>query len=263
MRPNVRLWTRSVPHRTQIIYRTDISVISSQLHLKPGCIVIEAGTGSGSLSHSILKTIAPSGHLYTCEFHKERHEKATKEFQENGFEELVTTYHRDVCAFGFPMTGAPLKENEKPELVTIDPNSVDAVFLDLPKPWECVSYAHKVLKPNGGRICCFSPCIEQVQQNADNLRELDFGDIQTFECLCREHWTKGNPEFTRAKQEEALLNFDDPFANSLGTVGAAAQSKNDRGFGKSMKNKEEKTYVKCAPESKGHTAFVTFGTKFF
>ena len=76
LHPTPELWTLLLPHRTQIIYFADIAVITSYLELKPGSVVIEAGTGSGSLSHSIYRTIAPSGKLYTFEFHAQRAERA-------------------------------------------------------------------------------------------------------------------------------------------------------------------------------------------
>ncbi|KOB56812.1 tRNA methyltransferase, partial [Operophtera brumata] len=41
-RPTPELWSLTLPHRTQIIYTPDISMILLQLDLVPGSIVIEA-----------------------------------------------------------------------------------------------------------------------------------------------------------------------------------------------------------------------------
>ncbi len=70
--PTPELWTLTLPHRTQIIYTPDASIISLGLELRPGSKVIECGTGSGGLSHVIARTVSPNGHLYTYEFHEQR-----------------------------------------------------------------------------------------------------------------------------------------------------------------------------------------------
>ena len=90
---------------------------------------MESGTGSGSLSVSIMKSIAPTGHLYTYEFNLDRVGKAKVDFERLGYyPHNVTVTHRDVLGNGFLLND----EESKEPLVT--ENSVDAVFLDLPSP---------------------------------------------------------------------------------------------------------------------------------
>ena len=43
LHPSPELWTVTLPHRTQILYTTDISLITLELELKPGSVVIESG----------------------------------------------------------------------------------------------------------------------------------------------------------------------------------------------------------------------------
>ncbi|XP_003389120.1 PREDICTED: tRNA (adenine(58)-N(1))-methyltransferase catalytic subunit TRMT61A-like [Amphimedon queenslandica] len=168
LHPTPELWTLSLPHRTQILYSTDISMITMQLELRPGSTVCECGTGSGSLSHAIARTIAPDGHLFTFEFHEKRSQIAKDEFEAHGLSHIVTVKCSDVCQEGFGLE-----------------DRVDAVFLDLPNPWEAISSAKTAIKRTGGRICSFSPCIEQVQKTCEELNKLGFKDIGVMECLLR------------------------------------------------------------------------------
>ncbi|KAF8073972.1 tRNA methyltransferase complex GCD14 subunit [Lyophyllum atratum] len=165
LRPTPELWTMALPHRTQILYLADIAFITSHLNIKHGSRVIEAGTGSGSFSHSVARTIGSSGHLWSYEFHEVRAE----EFERHGMDDVVTLTHRNVCKDGFTVA-----------------DTVDAVFLDLPAPWEAVEHAKQALrKDRTTRICCFSPCMEQVLRTVNALNDAGFIEITMYETLIR------------------------------------------------------------------------------
>ncbi|XP_040267284.1 tRNA (adenine(58)-N(1))-methyltransferase catalytic subunit TRMT61A [Bufo bufo] len=187
--PTPELWTMNLPHRTQILYSTDISMITMMLELKPGSVVCESGTGSGSLSHAIIRTVAPTGHLYTVEFHQQRAEKAMEEFKQHKVDHLVTVRNQDVCKNGFGVS-----------------HVADAVFLDIPSPWEAIGHAKDALKTEGGRLCSFSPCIEQVQRTCLALNEHGFAEINTLEILLRTYDVRTVslqiPNFGKAVEEK-------------------------------------------------------------
>ncbi|KAG5646007.1 hypothetical protein DXG03_004609 [Asterophora parasitica] len=169
LRPTPELWTMALPHRTQILYLADIAFITSHLNIKPGSRVIEAGTGSGSFSHSVARTVGSAGHLWSYEFHEVRAGKAREEFARHGMNDIVTLTHRNVCREGFTVT-----------------DTVDSVFLDLPAPWEAVEHAKQALrKDRTTRICCFSPCMEQVLRTVNALNDAGFTEITMYETLLR------------------------------------------------------------------------------
>ncbi|ORY48914.1 tRNA methyltransferase complex GCD14 subunit [Rhizoclosmatium globosum] len=169
LHPTPELWTACLPHRTQILYMPDIALVSSLLDLKPGAVVIESGTGSGSFSHSIARTIAPTGTLHTFEYHEERVLKFKDELASHDLSSIIHVNHRNVCKDGFGLTGVS-----------------DAVFLDLPSPWEAVAAAKETFKKGKvGRICTFSPAIEQVQRTCEELEKFGFYDVRMFETLIR------------------------------------------------------------------------------
>ncbi|KPA85168.1 hypothetical protein ABB37_01541 [Leptomonas pyrrhocoris] len=198
------MWTQAVPHRTQIIYDTDIAVILLNLRLGPGKRVVEAGTGSGSLTHSLAKTVAPDGCVYTCDFHKQRCLEARSEFRRNGLDShLVCSQWRDVCTTN--VAPADVVDGEDADVEAMEAPltgfgvpaaSVDAIFLDVPAPWAAVDNVCHVLK-EGGMLCTFSPCMEQTQRTVEALRAAPhhFVDIRTVEALTKFY----DPVFKRAR----------------------------------------------------------------
>ncbi|XP_050428386.1 tRNA (adenine(58)-N(1))-methyltransferase catalytic subunit TRMT61A [Adelges cooleyi] len=220
--PTPELWTQTLPHRTQIIYTPDISLIMFMLELKPGSIVIESGTGSGSLTHAMALRVKPFGHVYTYDFHEQRAEQAQKEFKTHGLSDIVTCQCRDVCENGFcdNITG-----------------KADAVFLDLPHPHLVIPFATKALKSSGGRICTFSPCIEQVMRTCQVLKDCGFIHLKTIECLEKEHQV-----LNRTVIVPGLLSNQPAGGDQNGSV--------------------EKKFVACVPDPspRGHTGYITSAT---
>jgi len=53
MKPSPFIITETVPHKTQILFQMDISMILVMLDIRGGKNVVESGTGSGSLTCSI------------------------------------------------------------------------------------------------------------------------------------------------------------------------------------------------------------------
>jgi len=74
--PTPELWTLVLNHNTQILYIVDISFVITHLEVVPGCVVLETGTGSGSLTTSLARAVIPSGHVNTFDFHEQRVESA-------------------------------------------------------------------------------------------------------------------------------------------------------------------------------------------
>lgn len=145
-----------------------------------------------------MRAICPSGHLFTYEFNQIRSEKAREDFTKLGFvaNNLVTVTHRDVLTNGF------LLRNEEEDATIVGENSIDAVFLDLPSPQDAVGHAYKVLRKQG-RLCNFSPCIEQVQKAVEQMARCGFYEIRTFETLSRDFSTNGVTFDSLTKKSQA------------------------------------------------------------
>jgi len=256
LRPTPEMWTLSLPHRTQILYQADIAFITQQLNLTPGSRIIEAGTGSGSFTHALARTVGRAhqvhrfqgtgsesvgrndpreqaaaeraqalsdlddtrddtptdGRVFSFEFHAQRFGKAKVEFAAHGLSDIVRMTHRNVCKEGFalsrPQTGLPAEgSNSTDRAQSTSYPIVDAVFLDLPAPWEAVPFVPAHLnQTHTTKICCFSPCIEQVLKTVQALNAHGFTDVQTWEVLMREIESTPLAKATPAKYDYASRN---------------------------------------------------------
>lgn len=235
------------------------------LNLRPNMVVCESGTGSGALSHCILRTIAPLGRLYTYEFNGMRAETARKEFAKNRVGHLVTVTHKDVCGKhgkgGF----------DRPQA------SVDAIILDLPEPWLAIPHCAHVLRPNSN-IASYSPCVEQSQRTIDLMQKYGFHSIKTMEFRLKEHYVdEVEYELPPREKRPRIPPFKGHNKSNATTVETALAGKNTatevpKGpqietsattpLPNSGPSPKRKKVLVSRPFShmRGHTAFLTFAT---
>ncbi|KAG1371286.1 tRNA (adenine(58)-N(1))-methyltransferase catalytic subunit TRMT61A [Cocos nucifera] len=229
--PTPELWTLVLSHRTQILYLPDISLVLSYLEIVPGCLVLESGTGSGSLTTSLARAVAPSGHVYTFDFHEQRATLAREDFTRIGLSSLVTVTVRDIQGEGFPEEFC---------------GSADSVFLDLPQPWLAMPSVGRMLKQDGV-LCSFSPCIEQVQRSCEALKS-NFTDVRTFEVLLRTYEIKE-------------VRMDGNGGGEGSPVGPFPRKRRQCLSGEGSNGSMEQTtavMVRPCSEARGHTGYLTF-----
>ncbi|KAJ3408221.1 hypothetical protein CcCBS67573_g03668 [Chytriomyces confervae] len=256
LHPSPELWTQTLPHRTQILYMPDIALVSEMLDLKPGAVVVESGTGSGSFSHSIARTIAPVGKLHTFEYHEERVLKFKDELVAHGLESIVEVNHRNVCSDGFGLEDV-----------------ADAVFLDLPSPWEAIASAKQAFKKGKvGRICSFSPAIEQVQKTCLEMEKNGFYDVRMFETLIRRQDIKtiqkrplptrdvvtGHTNNNKSKKKPLAADEEKEKDNNGEEADVVVESDQANGALKEGQVIVSKTVARVA----GHTSFLVFASVF-
>lgn len=251
LKPTPELWTRSLNHRTQVVHELDQSQIIFQLYLQPNQVVVESGTGSGAMSHAVIRTVAPAGHLHTYEFNQHRAVTARTEFQQHGLGHLVTVHHKDVCR-GLQLMEAMEDANGSDEKKTkpaaaaaqlvqeglpgfdLPGQTVDAVFLDLPEPWLAVPHAAFVLKANA-RIATYSPCVEQTQRTIQALEATGFHSIKTLEYRLQEHYVdeveyEAPPADKRPRPEpHNVANYQQQLLQQSATAGNDTEAGEDTG----------------------------------
>ena len=165
LRPSTDDLVRDLKRITQIIYPKDAGYILMKMRISPGCRVIEAGTGSGGLTLVLAQAVGPGGRVFSYEARPEMQELAQRNLQQLGLAEFVEFKQRDI-AEGF------------------DEDDADALFLDVPTPWDYLPQVHAGLSA-GGFFGSILPTANQVSRLIGALEETHFGLIEVEELLLR------------------------------------------------------------------------------
>ncbi len=166
---------------TQIMYPKDIGYILTRLSVGPGQTVLEAGTGSGSMTVALAFAVGPGGRVVSYEKRPEFQNLARKNLERLGLDSRVEFKLRDIAA-GF------------------DESDADAFFLDVPNPWDYVAHVRAALKP-GGFFAGLLPTFNQVETLLHALRRENFAFIEVCEILLRFY----KPEPTRLRPTDRMV----------------------------------------------------------
>ncbi|HET6846149.1 MAG TPA: tRNA (adenine-N1)-methyltransferase [Anaerolineales bacterium] len=154
-----------LPRSTQILYPKDIGFILVTLGIGPGARVVEAGTGSGSMTIAAAFAVGSTGTVISYEIREDMQKLAKKNVDRVGLSSRVEFKLRDIRD-------------------GIDENDADVFFLDVPNPWDYMHRVRGALKP-GGSFCSIVPTFNQIELLLRSMRQNRFAFIEVCEILLR------------------------------------------------------------------------------
>jgi tRNA (adenine57-N1/adenine58-N1)-methyltransferase len=181
LQPSLADLINELPRTTQILYPKDIGFILITMGVGPGQTVMEAGTGSGSMTTALAFAVGPQGRVISYEVKQDVQNLARKNLTRFGLDSRVDFKLRDIQE-GF------------------DETNTDAFFLDVPNPYDYISQVRAALKP-GGYMCCLIPTFNQVEKTLMALRQNRFAFIEVCELLLRYY----KPEPARIRPTDRMV----------------------------------------------------------
>jgi tRNA (adenine57-N1/adenine58-N1)-methyltransferase catalytic subunit len=175
LQPSIADLLIEIKRNTQIMYPKDVGFVLVTLGIGPGKKVLEAGTGSGSLTTALAFSVGLTGHVYSYDSRPEMQHLALKNLERVGLAEQVTFKTRDIID-GF------------------DEINIDALFLDVPNPYDYITQARRALKL-GGFFGSILPTTNQVSKLLISLHRENFAFIDVCEVMLR--YYKAVPERLR------------------------------------------------------------------
>jgi len=171
----------NLKRNTQIMYPKDIGFILTSMSVGPGQRVMEAGTGSGSMTIALAFAVGPQGKVISYEQRPEMQSLARKNLERVGLDGRVEFKLGDI--------GEGFNETD-----------IDAFFLDVPNPYDYIQQVRGVLKP-GGVFCSVIPTTNQVTLLLQALRTYRFAFIEVCEIMLRYY----KPEPTRLRPTDRMV----------------------------------------------------------
>jgi tRNA (adenine57-N1/adenine58-N1)-methyltransferase catalytic subunit len=175
-RPTLADFVLKMQRGAQVVYPKDIGLIVVYADIFPGARVVEAGTGSGSLTLALLRAVGAEGRVISYEVRDDHLERARSNI-DAWYESLGAKPDNLDLRLGNVFED----HNDEP---------VDRLVLDLPEPWHAIGTATVSLVP-GGLMCAYVPTIPQVSQTVEALRGGGFEFVNAFEGLVRNWNVKG------------------------------------------------------------------------
>jgi tRNA (adenine57-N1/adenine58-N1)-methyltransferase len=166
-RPTLTQYIMHMKRDTSIIYPKDLALILLYADIHPGCTVLEAGIGSGSLTLALLRAVGTEGKVISYERREEFIQRAQKNIQ---------------LFMGDPPN---LEVKQRDIYEGIEETRLDRIILDIPEPWRVIQDAAASLLA-GGLFVGYLPTVIQVKSLVDALREEKrFTSIEVCEVLLR------------------------------------------------------------------------------
>jgi tRNA (adenine57-N1/adenine58-N1)-methyltransferase catalytic subunit len=169
-RPTLADFTLKMKRGAQVVYPKDIALILVYADIFPGATVLEAGTGSGSLTLALARAVGDAGRVISYEVREDHHARGAENIA-SWYEGLGGKPENLELRLGDVFEGVPER-------------GIDRIVLDLPEPWRAVGTTTESLAA-GGILCCYLPTVPQVSQAVDSMRGGGFTLLSTFEGLLR------------------------------------------------------------------------------
>ncbi|MDC0035786.1 methyltransferase domain-containing protein, partial [Chloroflexi bacterium] len=149
-KPSRFQYTLNMPRVATIVYPKDLGSIITYSNICAGSRVLEAGSGSGSLTITLSEIVGKNGHVYSYDIRKDMLTTA---------ESNLKKYNPGCANVTFKVADVSSKILEQ---------NIDAVILDLPEPWEAVDSVAGSLR-SGATFLSFLPNISQVSDLVEKI----------------------------------------------------------------------------------------------